>query len=638
MSEANLLHVPPARRPLSPFTIIAVVAVFLLVGGAVAVGAWTNTYDDRMAPNVWIGSVPVGGLTEDAARLLVQKRADELLDRGLRVSLNGADALMPLDALVGDDLVEDAHLDVDAAVETAFAIGHDRNAVRSALALVASLRGRQTVSVPVQLREEALRRSVTALFPDAERPVGEARFAFRRAAAGWTVDVLNGETGRAVDWTSFLRDAEDRLGTLSLETVPLRLRESHPAVDREQAERAKPLALEALAQAPYAFVHGEGAAERTLSIDDRLLANVLLPASDGGLALDPAPITTALSTFARPFETEPHDAVFRMEGQRVVEFVPSRDGKKADTDAALIALASVVERAGELLPEEKRLSLPLITVAPAVSTAQSNELGIAEPLGTGYSSYHGSPVNRVRNIRNGVELLDGLLIAPGATFSAVEALRPFTLDNGYVPELVIKGDKIEPELGGGLCQIGSTMFRMAMNTGLPIAERRNHSLVVSYYNDPANGNPGTDATLYEPAPDFKFVNDTGHHLLFRAEMNESEQALYFTLWGTSDGREGSYTPPVVHRWIPAGPTRNVPSADIPVGSPPKCQNAYQGADASFVYTIVRADGTEEARTFTSHYRALPRICLVPIEEEPAEEEEAAEEENVEPVADMEPAA
>src|SRR5690606_1808590 len=148
-----------------------------------------------------------------------------------------------------------------------------------------------------------------------------------------------------------------------------------------------------------------------------------------------------------------------------------------------------------------------------------------EILGVGYSNFAGSPANRVHNISIGAAKLDGLLIAPGEEFSLLNALRPFTVTAGYLPELVIKGDKITPEVGGGLCQIGSTTFRAAMNSGLSITERRNHSLVVSYYNDPRNGNPGTDATIYDGSPDFKFINDTGHHILIKTEMNRSNGDL-----------------------------------------------------------------------------------------------------------------
>jgi vancomycin resistance protein YoaR len=212
-----------------------------------------------------------------------------------------------------------------------------------------------------------------------------------------------------------------------------------------------------------------------------------------------------------------------------------------------------------------------------------------------------------------VRLLNGLLIAPDETFSLLNALKPFETENGYLPELVIKGDKIQPEIGGGLCQIGTTTFRAAMNSGLPIVSRSNHSLVVSYYNDPANGNPGTDATIYDPAPDFQFKNDTGHYLLFQAEMDETTQNLRFTFWGTSDGRKGSYTPPTVIRWIGVGDPINTETLDLEPGEK-KCQSAHVGADTTFTYSVVRPDGTVETTGYPSHYRPLPEICLVGVEE------------------------
>jgi vancomycin resistance protein YoaR len=136
--------------------------------------------------------------------------------------------------------------------------------------------------------------------------------------------------------------------------------------------------------------------------------------------------------------------------------------------------------------------------------------------------------------------------------------------------------------------------------------------VVSYYNDPANGNPGTDATIYEPYPDFKFTNDTGHFILFEAEMLEEKQELHFTFWGTSDGREGSYTPPVVLRWIPTGEPKRVETLDLPPGKE-ECQAAHVGADTTFTYHVTKSDGSVEKRVFESHYRPIPQICLVGVE-------------------------
>jgi vancomycin resistance protein YoaR len=150
---------------------------------------------------------------------------------------------------------------------------------------------------------------------------------------------------------------------------------------------------------------------------------------------------------------------------------------------------------------------------------------------------------------------------------------------------------------------------MAMNSAMKIVERRNHALIVFHYDDPVNGNPGTDATIYDPAPDFKFLNDTDSYILIQTEMDRKRQELIFTVWGTSDGRKGSYTHPVVHKWYSYGEPKDLETDTLKPGEK-KCQNAFVGADASFVYTRIMSDGKEEKITYSSHYRPLPKICMV----------------------------
>jgi len=151
-----------------------------------------------------------------------------------------------------------------------------------------------------------------------------------------------------------------------------------------------------------------------------------------------------------------------------------------------------------------------------------------------------------------------------------------------------------------------------MNSGLPITARQNHSLVINYYKDPSNGNPGTDATIYDPSPDLKFINDTGNYILFQAEIDESNTTLNFTFWGASDGREGFYDPPTLIRWLPVGEEQTIETTELEPGTK-KCQEAHVGADATVTYTVKKTDGTESKTVFDSHYRALPKICLVGVE-------------------------
>jgi vancomycin resistance protein YoaR len=238
-----------------------------------------------------------------------------------------------------------------------------------------------------------------------------------------------------------------------------------------------------------------------------------------------------------------------------------------------------------------------------------NDLGIDDLIGTGTSTFYDSHTNRIKNIAHAVELLNGVLVAPDEVFSAIKFAGPFTLENGYLPEEIIKGDRIVKEVGGGMCQIGTTLFRMAMNSGMDILERHNHSLVVNYYADPINKNPGTDAALYDPFLDLKFKNDTGGYLLLQAKIDYKKQILTFSLWGKSDGRFGSYTSPLVSKWIPAGEPKEVVSSELAPGEE-KCQNAFRGAISSFIYTRFTSTSEKIDRVFTSNYRPLPKLCLV----------------------------
>src|SRR3989338_7412387 len=362
---------------------------------------------------------------------------------------------------------------------------------------------------------------------------------------------------------------------------------------------------------PDRFTHKEWA------LTDEHIQQNLVPENRSGtveLSLQGEAMNTFLESIANEIQKDPQDARFTIKEGRVTQFAPSEQGitlHKEKTIKAILDLWKTTEN-------KKDVAIVTEETAPDITTSAVNDLGIVELLGMGMSNFAGSPNNRIKNIENGVRLLKGRLIKPNKEFSLLEALGPFTAENGYLPELVIRGDEIIPEYGGGLCQIGSTTFRAVMNSGMKITQRQNHSLVVSYYNDPSNGNPGTDATIYDPAPDFRFINDTEQTVLFQTEMDVSTGDLRFSFWGTSDGRKGSYSAPVVERWIPVGETRYMQTANLEHGKE-KCQSSHVGAAASFTYSVEGPDGSIEETIFTSHYRPLPRICLVGIQEEKVEE-------------------
>jgi vancomycin resistance protein YoaR len=182
---------------------------------------------------------------------------------------------------------------------------------------------------------------------------------------------------------------------------------------------------------------------------------------------------------------------------------------------------------------------------------------------------------------------------------------------------VIKGNETKPEYGGGLCQIGTTVFRGALASGLDITARRNHSYRVSYY-EPA----GTDATIYDPWPDLKFKNDTGKHILIQTRIDGRK--IYFDFWGTKDGRQVSMTEPVVYNIVPPPEKKVIKTLDLPVGEIKCTERAHNGADAKFDYTVWYPEDDEPvSTTFHSHYIPWQEVCLLGVTEEEFAAEQAS---------------
>jgi hypothetical protein len=244
-----------------------------------------------------------------------------------------------------------------------------------------------------------------------------------------------------------------------------------------------------------------------------------------------------------------------------------------------------------------------------------NKYNITDLLGSGYSSFANSEERRERNILNGLSKIDGLLISPGETISLLNELTPFTTDNGYLDGLIISKGNIVPDVGGGICQVSTTLYRAAMNSGLKIVNRKNHSTWISWYNDIRNKNPGTDATLYNDdtgggaSLDLKFVNDTNNYILIKTKTDKKGN-LNIEIWGTKDGRNGSYTAPEIEEKIPATTTVTYILDEKKFFTEKKCSGPFEGAKTFFFYNIKLPDGSTSSEKVASYYPPQVKSCLV----------------------------
>jgi vancomycin resistance protein YoaR len=608
-----------------------IVFLVAIVLGVACTGTvlYAKKYENRVPPGVHIGDVSIGGMTQPELQEYLHTMNNRLVDAGIHIHFETEDGeknIVIPPTIRNDNVIDLVYLDVEKEVQEFFAQQNERGFFGRMWGVVLS----RVINPDISLRHISLNKE--AVLREFKNRLGGEETAVKNASV--SIDSLSpltySITPSSPGVVFYYDDVADQIisawSTLTIPNIRIEHSAAEPDIFESDVESILERVPVILEQGDFDVTYTDPHTKReyTWVLDKQTIAEWIEAQRTEddviGFGLSASSTKAFLEEeIAGVIDVQAENAKFEVgENGKVLEFQGSRPGVALDLEATYAAInEAILQRSWHDDGVITTLAVLVEQVEPNIKTGEVNELGIDEVLGVGYSNYSGSPPNRIRNIRHAVyNKLNGLLIKPDEDFSLLNALRPFTFEGGYLSELVIKGDKIEPEIGGGLCQIGSTIFRAAMNAGMEITERRNHSLVVSYYNDPRNGNPGTDATIYDPAPDFRFKNNTGNYVLLTTEMNESNGDITFTLWGTSDGRKAYYTEPVVSRWIPTGPAKEVPTTELAPGQR-KCQSAHPGAVTSFTYVRELPDGEKIERIFESYYRPLPTICLVGIDGSPA---------------------
>jgi vancomycin resistance protein YoaR len=240
---------------------------------------------------------------------------------------------------------------------------------------------------------------------------------------------------------------------------------------------------------------------------------------------------------------DPVEPKFKLEDGKVTAFSDKYSGLKLKTEESQKILAEKLLDPKNISSGEIALSYEILE--PKNEIGDINNLNINTLIGEGTSNFRGSPKNRIFNINVATNRFNGILIKPGEDFSFVKVLGPVDAENGYLPELVIKRDKTEPEFGGGICQVSTTTFRAAIYSGLKITARRNHAYPVGYYNP-----QGLDATVYIPWPDLRFINNTPGYILIQTKIEGTQ--LIFQFYGTDDGRKTEIVGPKILERKPDG--------------------------------------------------------------------------------------
>ncbi|NTU83828.1 MAG: VanW family protein [Chloroflexales bacterium] len=227
----------------------------------------------------------------------------------------------------------------------------------------------------------------------------------------------------------------------------------------------------------------------------------------------------------------------------------------------------------------------------AVAPARPIEL-----LGQATTGFPTSSTERVTNISRATAMVDGLVVPPGAEFS-FNAVGDFSEANGFVEGYGIVGGRLEKVIGGGLCQVSTTLFRAVSNAGLQVTRRVAHSHIVYFYENIL----GFDATVYTPSVDFRWRNDTAGPVYIVGLTDVGSARVTFLLYGHSDGRSVRYQGPVEKNWKQPSMAIWQFDSSLPDGAVRQMVHGRPGVDVTYTRIITFVDGTSRVDPYVTRY-------------------------------------
>lgn len=317
-------------------------------------------------------------------------------------------------------------------------------------------------------------------------------------------------------------------------------------------------------------------------------------------SIDSGAVQNFVSTECVKFDSEAKDATLKRENG-VFEIVDGNTGTKLDVEGSVQAILSYVEN--DWNKENGTITLPVETDYPRGSKEELSR--VKDVLGTFTTSYSTSGPSRSQNVSNGARLINGTVLYPGDTFSTYDVVSPFSKENGYEMAGSYLNGKVVDSLGGGICQVSTTLYNAVLLSELEVVERSNHSMIVTYVD------PSADAAIAGTYKDFKFRNNTDAPIYI--EGATADKKITFTIYG-EETRPANRTIQYVSQTLSVTEPGVVIVADPgqPIGFR-AVEGAHRGIQAE-LYKHVYVNGVEESVTKVnkSTYNASPRTVIVGV--------------------------
>lgn len=589
----------------------------LLAAGALA---FQIAIQDRVVPGVRVADIDIGGLTraEAAAALAAGYQAVEETRYTFR---DGQRSWTATAAELG------LSFPVDELVERAFSIGHGADSRRSLREQADAWFKGAGLQVTLKFDPTAARAFLRQLAAEIDRERQDASLRL----LGATVHADPGLTGRKLNIEATL----PALSTAVLSAdggreIALIIDESAPRQWNVAEAAAK---IETALSTPIHLVGTDRAGVLlrpwVINVEQiRAALEVTLHKAGEGwryqVGLDLSALGRYLATLSPALSKPAVDGRFDFDPQtgNLTALSASAAGRRLDVEATIEKLEAAI-----FDPVNRRVAMVFEPLRPRYHEGlTAAELGITELVAEATTYYWGSWPNRRSNIALGAGKLNGIIIAPGEEFSFNDHLGDISPEAGYLEGSVILGGATVTGIGGGICQVSTTLFRAAFGGGYAITERNSHGYRVGYY-EYAGAGPGLDAAIWQPEIDLRFQNNSPHHLLIESSFLGARDALQFRIYSTRHWR-AVVESAIIRDIVPAPAEKFVEAADLYGGQIRQIDYAADGADVWVYRNIYDGSGNlvkrDQAFTRYQPWQAVFEVAPGDPRLEVAEEEDEGE--------------
>ena len=585
-------------------------AVILIGGCALAIAFFTiyalytrNAYRDKIFPGVRVSGVSLSGLTKSEAESLLRERLTFPFAKAFAFHY-GDDVWHG----IPDDL--GMQIQYTATVENAFKYGRGADELLNMRHQVKALMTGKNFEPVLLFDERVAFNFITGMAQYIDIPMEQPSITLQ----GKSVEIEAGKSGRLLDRAMTMTMLEMlaksmRTTDLDLPVVTLETTADNLAEKKAQLEHI-------LTNDFTLYISAGNGLHPVDTISGELLAGWIdfTPLIHRGeitieMTIKRNPFYNRLVALSVDLYQKPQNARFIFnDDTRIIEpFAEAVVGQELDLEASLKNIQAAIQSG------RSNAELVLKMTEPEIrSDANGAELGITELAFSQYTYFYGSSPERVQNIVAGSAPFHGMLIKSGETFSMAENIGDINIDNGFAEAAVIYGNETIQGVGGGICQVSTTLFRTALNYGLPIKERHQHAYRVFYYERMANGNidpnlSGLDASVFFPVLDLKFTNDTPYWILMEVYVNREAYSIQWKFYSTK-----------VNRYVElktTGPTNLTEPEDPIYRENPKLSTGVieqvdyeiKGADVDIVRTVYEDGLVHLQDRFVTNYRPWQAI-------------------------------